>query len=165
VSPDSGFWLLDSDFSVCGHAALCGFDQLRSFVAGVPANVFRHELHTVRTQQLFGVTHHVGKTAAAADDVVLATYGQGLHLFREPGALPRAWVTHEALRAASGQELRKAVQNRGLDPSRTTAVLGAVPTLEPCSGSEPVEVVRPNADAVILRSKLQCRGLMVLSGA
>jgi len=144
---------------------LYGFDQLQSFVAGVPANVFRHELHTVRTQQLFGVTHHVGKTAVAADDVVLATYGQGLHLFRKPGALPRAWVTHEVLRVASDRELRQAVQNRDLDLSRTTVVLGAVPTLEPCSGSEPVEVVRPNTDAVILRSKLQCRGLMVLSDA
>jgi hypothetical protein len=142
---------------------LYGFGQLQSFVAGAPANVLRHELHTAKTERLFGVTNHIGKEPTAPEDRVIATYDKGLRLFRKPDALPPAWVTHEILRVANDEELRRAIQNPTLDLRKTAVVLETVPSVESCPASEDVDVFRPNTDAVILRAKLQCRGLVVLS--
>jgi hypothetical protein len=125
---------------------LYGLDQLQGFVAAVPANVLRHELHTPRTRQLFGVTHLVGKTVTPV-----------------PGALPRAWVAHEVLFAASEGELRNAIQNPSVDLGRTAVSLTPLPPLERCSDPEPVEIVRPDTDTVVLRANLVCRGLVVVS--
>jgi hypothetical protein len=145
---------------------LYGFDQLQSFVAAVPANVLRHELQSERTGQLFGVTHHVGKTPVAATDTPIATFARGVRLFRKPpGALPQAWVAHEALRVGGDPQLRQAIQNRAIDLRRTAVMLEATPPLETCAGGEPVEVERPDTDRVVLRARLGCRGLMVLSDA
>lgn len=126
---------------------LYGFDQLQSFVAAVPANALRHELHTARTQALFGVTHSIGRT-----------------LVRKPSALPRAWIAHAVLRVKEDGELRAAVQNPALDLARTAVMLAAdTPALEACAGPEEVIVRRPDPSAVVLDSTLRCRGLVVLS--
>jgi hypothetical protein len=125
-----------------------GFDQLQSFVAGVPANVLRLPLHTPRAQELMGVTRHLG--------------AEGVESVARP-ALPRAWVVHETAAARSEGELRAMLQNPATGLQRTAVFLGQPPYVEQCSPPEPVAVARPDTDDVILTATLGCRGLVVLS--
>jgi hypothetical protein len=125
-----------------------GFDQLQSFVAGVPANLLRLPLQTARAQELMGVTLHAGRDGVES----------------VPGpALPRAWVVHETVAARSEAELAAMLQNPATDLRRTAVFLGQAPPVESCSAGEPVTVARPDSDDVILTATLGCRGLVVLS--
>jgi hypothetical protein len=142
---------------------LYGFDQLQSFVAGVPANILRHGLHTARTGQLFGVSHHIGKTPRIPGSTTVGTYSGGLRLFRERGALPRAWIAHEVMTVPNEGELRKAVDNSSLDLHTTAVILGATPALESCGGEDTVQLRHPTTDTVTLRANLRCRGLVIVS--
>lgn len=130
---------------------LLGFDQMQSFVAGVPADLFRLELQTPRVQQLFGVTAEVHKTAGE------------IRIDPKPDALPRAWVVHRAIRAESDADLLSTMQRPDFDLAGTAIVQGAVPGLDGCSGHETVAVRRPNSDTVILETTLACRGMVILS--
>jgi hypothetical protein len=130
---------------------LYGFDQVISFTAGAPANVFMQELSTARTQALFGVTHYIARTAA------------GLRPFRKQSALPRAWVAHEVLRVAGEGDLKKAIQDPAIDLQRVAITMEDVPALERCPGTEDVISSRPDDNTVLLNATLKCRGLVVLS--
>jgi hypothetical protein len=130
---------------------LHGFRQLQGFVPAAAANVLRHELHTPRTQELFGVTHHLGRNAG------------GVHLTRTPQALPRAWIVHDVVPVDSEGALRVAIQDQTIDLRRSAVMLGTAPALERCEGAERVTEARPDTDNVILDARLACRGLLVLS--
>jgi hypothetical protein len=128
-----------------------GFHQLQGFVPAAAANVLRHELHTPRTQELFGVTHQMGRNAS------------GVYVTRTAKTLPRAWIVHDVLPVDSEGALRVAVQDQKLDLHRSAVMLGEAPALERCEAAEPVTVVRPDTDNVLLDARLECRGLLVLS--
>ncbi len=142
---------------------LYGLDDLTAFTAGVPARTLRHELHTARTQALFGVTHRIAKTASSPEDVLIGRFANGVRLFRKPRAMPRSWIVHKALRAANAGDLRSAIQNPDVDLRTTAVMLSTAPELEPCGGAETVSVSYPGTDSVLLSAHLNCRGLVVLS--
>jgi len=107
---------------------LYGFDQLISFVAGVPADVLKFNFADPETQKFFGVTYFLGRAPNSPADLRIATDSMGLSLYRTPAARPRAWVEHD------GQP-----------------------------GDEPVSVLRPDSDSVVLRATLHARGVVVLT--
>lgn len=142
---------------------LHGFDQLQGFVPAAPANILRHELHTPRTQALFGVTHHIDSTPAPTASATLATNPRGVHLFRNQKFLPRAWVVHNVIPVDSEGALRIAIQNPQLNLQESAVMLGAAPVLEQCNAVESVSHARPTTDRIILKVNLQCRGLVIVS--
>jgi len=74
---------------------LYGFDQLISFVAGVPADVLKFNFADPETQKFFGVKYFLGRTPNSPADTPIATDSMGLSLYRTPPARPRAWVEHD----------------------------------------------------------------------
>ena len=74
---------------------LYGFDQLISFVAGVPADVLKFNFADPETQKFFGVTYFLGRTPSAPADTLVATDSMGLSLYKTPSARPRAWVEYD----------------------------------------------------------------------
>lgn len=154
---------IDRDEVMTSLGDLYGFDQLVSFVAAAPANVLRHELHTARTQALFGVTHYVGRTAPPDSGAPIATFGDGLMLFREQSALPRAWIAHRVLYVGDAGELQSAVRSPETDLLSTAMMLHRVPDLEARSGQENVSWRRPDPNSVVLDCDLRSRGMVILS--
>jgi len=73
---------------------LYGFDQLISFVAGVPADVLKFNFADSDTQKFFGVTYFLGRAPNSPADTLVATDSMGLSLFAKSAARPRAWVEH-----------------------------------------------------------------------
>jgi len=144
---------------------LYGIDLLQSFVAAVPSNILRLELHTARTGQLLGVTHRIASRAPLPDETPIGAYARDVRLFQVKSALPRAWIVHQTMAVNDDGELRRAISDPGVDLSATAVMLSQVPSLEQCPGPEPVTVLRPNADTVIADANVRCRGLLVVSDA
>ena len=142
---------------------LYGIDLLQSFVAAVPSNILRLELHTARTGQLFGVTYRIASRAGLPDETPLGEYARDVRLFHVKSAMPHAWIVHQTMPVEDDRELRRAISDPKVDFTSTAVMLNQVPSLEQCPGPEPVTVLRPNADTLILDTNVHCRGLLVLS--
>lgn len=143
---------------------LYGFEQLQGFVAAAPANLLRHELHTRRTQALFGVTHHIGIKPAFEDDVPVGEFN-GMGLFRKPQPLPRAWVTHQVIPADDDGTLRVLIQDPSVNLLTSAIVLKSqvIPQLDACTDEEPVSVSQSHVNQVDIHADVRCRGLLVLN--
>ena len=82
-----------------------GIEITRATVAGIPESLFRMELHQPRIQQLIGITHWVARKPERPEFQEVFTGTSSVKVFRVPGALPRAWLVHEAEGVKSFDEL------------------------------------------------------------
>ncbi len=139
-----------------------GIDMLYGYVAGVSVNLMRHGLHTRRTQDLFSVSHFIGKEPSR-DDLELVLEGQsGVKLYKNPHALPRFRVAHRVQIAAGDEELRAAISNPETDLAQTAILLKSGPELEACEGPDRIQEIRRGTDTLILEVDLACRGLLIV---
>jgi len=141
-----------------------GVDAIQGYVAGVPSNLLRAELHTDRSQSLFAVTHYLGKEPARTGQVLMFEGKSGVKVFANPDPMPRAWSVHEIIRAANGPGLRDRIQVQPIDFHRQTVLLGDAPTVEACGGDE-VRINSRNPDRVRLTATMRCTGMVILADA
>jgi hypothetical protein len=139
-----------------------GFDSMEGFTAAATANLLAFERHRTEVQNLFGVTHYVAREPDRPGQQDSFTGASGVKVFRNPGAFPRAWAVHDAVRVASAREANDLVTKPGFDARRTAPVAGEIPPLERCAAN-PVELVARAPNRVRLRAAMNCRGLVVLS--
>ena len=139
-----------------------GVDALQGYVAGVPRNLLRAELHTDRSQSLLAVTHYLGKEPARTGQVSMYEGKSGVKVFANPDAMPRVWSVHEIIRASTGPDLRDRVQVQPIDFHRQAVLLGDAPTLELCDGDE-VKLNSRNPDRVRLTATMRCTGMVILA--
>lgn len=142
---------------------LYGLDQLQGFVAAVPSNLLRHEFHTIRTQQLFGVTHHLGRSEIPGATLV-KHYPSGIKLFRIGNALPEVWLTHRSIFVENEATLKLTIQNPNLDLSKVAVLLGEQgPKSLACNNDfDDVHVVKKTANTIHLVVRTLCPGLLVI---
>lgn len=140
-----------------------GIEMYEGYVAGVPVDLARHELHTKRTQDLFAVTHYVGKNQDRPDQVALFEGASGVKVFRNPDAGPRAWSVHETVAAADWNQINALLRDPAFDYHKTAAVAPGAPPLEQCADGDEVRITRHGADHVTIAATMACRGMVVLA--
>lgn len=139
-----------------------GVDVLGGYVAGVPENLLRAELHTDRSKALFAVTHYIGRQPANPRQIPLYQGRSGVKVFRNPDVMPRAWSVHEAIRVSSFPEMRNRIQVEPIDFHQQTVLLGDAPSLENCTGDD-VRILSRNPDRVRIRASMRCAGMVILA--
>ena len=137
-------------------------EMLQGYLAGVPANLANGSLHTQRRQELFGVTHMVGRQPGRPDRVALFEGASGVKVFSNPGSMPRAWSVHRAIRANDTGHLDRLIEDPVFDFHERAAFLGAPPQLEPCAQPDQIDITRRGTDRVTIRAQMACRGLVIL---
>lgn len=142
---------------------LHGIDMLQGYMAGLPLNLLRLEMHTQRTQSLFGVTHSVGKKPDRPDQVEVFTGQTGVKVYRVPDAMPRVWAVHEAVKVKEDWEVRVGIADPAFDFHRKAIIMSDIPALETCPGSDDVKLTRRNPDRVTIHVNMACRGLVIQS--
>ncbi|MBI4908427.1 MAG: hypothetical protein HY820_32680 [Acidobacteria bacterium] len=141
-----------------------GIDMLFGYVAGVSLNVTEHELHTKRTQDLFALTHFIGKQPDKPHQTEVFRGVDGLNVYRNPDAFPRVRTVHEAQLAATAGDLRVAIQDPQTDLRRTAIfAVGQPPSLERCASDDQVRLTRYSTDDITIDATMSCRGLVVLA--
>ncbi len=140
-----------------------GIDMLQGYMAGLSSNLVRHEMHTRRTQELFGVTHAVGRKPDRPDQHWIFEGSSGLNVYRNPDALPRAWVVHEGVGAKSVRELQGWIQDPAFDLRRKAILLGEAPSLPGCAEQGDVQITRHTSDRIQLSARMPCAGMVVVS--
>ncbi len=141
-----------------------GFDALTAMGASVTRNFYIHEVHKPRIQDLFAVTHYVGRQPQRPEQQLAFSGAAGLRVFRNPGAMPRARIVHETETVPTGGHLTKRLDDPSFDIRTTALFLGAnPPDLERCSGNERAIVTLRRSNEVRVRAQAACRGLLVLA--
>jgi hypothetical protein len=141
-----------------------GFDGFEGYVAGVTENVAEIPRHTTAIQNLYGLTHYVGKEPLRPEFQPAFTGVSGLRVWRNPEALPRVWSVHESARVASRADVNPRLERPGFDPRRTALFAGSEnpPSLEVCQGDD-VQLLARAPNRIRVRARMACRGLIVLS--
>jgi len=140
-----------------------GIDMLHGYVAGVNRQHMEHELHTVRTQSLYSITHFIGMKEDKPGQIEVFTGASGVKVFENPGFLPRARTVHETKSAEDPSWVRVFIQDQNIDLSKTALFIGQTPQLETCSASDEVSIRRHHSDHVAIDANMACKGLVILS--
>jgi hypothetical protein len=139
-----------------------GIDMLQGYVAGVPENLVRASLHTPRSQRLLAVTHYLAREPARPDQVPLFEGQSGIKVFRNPSAMPRAWIVHFAERVDTHDQAQARVQDPSFDLASRTVLVGDAPELEPCGGGT-AEIDARGASRVRITATVPCRSMLILA--
>jgi hypothetical protein len=137
-------------------------DTAHSYVPGITANIVDLETHTDRKLDLMAVNFAIGREPRRPRQELAFRGPGGLNVYHNPGAFPRAWVVHEAVRVDSMARVREAIEDPGWDLRAKAPVTFAPPSLEACSGDD-VSIKDRKASRVVLEAKLNCRGMVVLA--
>ena len=143
---------------------LHSIDMQEGYTAGVTSNLLIFGRQSAAAQQLFGITHHIGKQAELPDWPEVFAGEDGIKVFRNPHPLARARTVHRIEIVKTAALLRSRVEDPAFDPGAIALILGnAAPALETCAGDDNVAVEAYAPNRVRISTDMKCRGLLVLS--
>ncbi len=141
-----------------------GLDATGGYTAGVTANIRRQEWHLPVWQNIGAVTHYVGKSPSREGQIDMFEAQSGVHIWKNPDALPRTWVAHAAEQVPSVDALREKVRRPGYEPRAKVLLLGPAPALEGCDAKdEYANITGRTSNSVTVEVRANCRSLLVLA--
>lgn len=141
-----------------------GIQTLGGFAASATMNLLELERHRPRTQDLLGINYYVDSEPPRPGLELVADGSSGLHVYRNPTALPRAWIVHKASQVESYNALRARLESADFDPRTEALLLTAPPALTACAEQEPAQArYTSNPNFVRIDAKAACRGLLILA--
>jgi hypothetical protein len=84
----------------------------------------------------------------------------GMIVYRNPGAFPRIWTVHDAVRAKNPEDAKRLMQDANFDLRKTTFGYADPPAMDHCEGDNVRSFVRDtNSTRAVVEMK--CRGMIV----
>jgi hypothetical protein len=149
IKPNIGLWY--------------GIPTFESYVASVPSDLWRHDLFNGRTRDFFGINYLFAAKPRRPEQIEVFKGKDGVNVYSNPGAYPRAWAVHEATTLGSDREGVARMTEPQFDPRRSTfLVKDAAPLLEQCEGDQ-VEIKAYQPNSVELSADMKCRGMVILT--
>ena len=133
-----------------------GIETSGGYVASITENVQAFGMHDAPNRDLFAVDYDVRKTSNRAGQIEVFSGRSGLKVFKNPSAMPRAWIVHQV----------RSVEVKSMlppEPRREATILGAAPQLATCQDEPRTEWTSRNASQIALRTESSCRGLLVIA--
>ena len=140
-----------------------GIDVQSAFGASVTENVWRLPTHTQRAQDLMGLGYTIARKPQREGQVVLYEASNGLKVFRNPSAMPRAWAVHETAAYRDRRQLDQMIEDPGFDLRRVAPVRTPIGGIDKCGGEDMVRVAGGETNRIAVEVKLACASLVVVS--
>jgi len=141
-----------------------GIPTLGGFAASATSNVLELERHTPVVQDLLGINYYIARTPPRAGLEALMEGSSGLRVYRNPSALPRAWIVHSTREIPRYDHLRIHIMSPEFRPREEAVLRMPGPALESCSGEESAAIVPSGTpNQVHIDVAAACRGLVILS--
>ncbi len=139
-----------------------GVETAGGFLASLTRNVFDLESHDDRIKALMGVRYRFAKEPQRPEQSSLYEDREGRKVLRNPDAMPRAWVVHEAKAVASAGEAREFLR-QGADPRKVAPIAGVVdPPLAGCAESGDVRLTALVPGRIEMIATMPCGGIVVV---
>ncbi len=104
----------------------------------------------------------VARQKSRPEQIEVYSEPDGLKVFRNPDAFPRAWLVHEAPSVPNRAAAAALMQTPGFDVARSAFLIGPAPALEACEGGS-VEITSTELQRVTARASAPCRTMAVFS--
>lgn len=112
-------------------------------------------------RMLMGVNYWIGRRPLRANQRLVFTDSNGVNVYYNDDAFPRAWSVHRAV-GIPPQPLEPAFNAAGPALREQAFFVGApAPRLESCSG-DTIDVLKRNPDSIRIDAAMNCRGLVVM---
>ena len=140
-----------------------GIDVLTGYTASVLSNVYSLESWKDRDKELLNVAYYISKKPSNPAQVPVFEGATGIKVYRNPEALPRAWIVHQTTQVAS-TDVNKFIQDPSFDLRHNVLIPAPAPSLANCaSDSDAVQVARHTSGSIALDATLACDGMLVIS--
>jgi hypothetical protein len=139
-----------------------GVEMWGGYLASISTDLF-YTTVSPQARLLYGVAYTVAERPAPELGEDLFTGASGAKVYRNAGAFPRAWAVHSLRRVpdlAAGREL---IAGHLADLHSSAFVLEAPPAVEYCAGADDVILADHQPDRVLIRARMSCKGMVVLS--
>ncbi|MGH9720754.1 MAG: hypothetical protein ACRD8O_11125 [Bryobacteraceae bacterium] len=137
-----------------------GIDHFGGYLASLSLNVNRVQgIGTAR--RMYAVNYTVAPERRSPDQIEVFTSKTGMKVFRNPAALPRAWIVHRATSIARADDAESALGAPSFDPRREVFLQGGVPELATCDGAEDARLIERTSNRVVIEANLKCRGMVI----
>ena len=104
----------------------------------------------------------VARQKSRPEQIEVYSEPDGLKVFRNPDALPRAWLVHEAPSVPDRPAAAALMRTPGFDAAHSAFLIGPAPALEACEGGS-VEITSTELQRVSARASAPCRTMVVFS--
>ena len=140
-----------------------GIDTLSGFGAGVTSNFLSLNWPSARTQNLLGVSHALTTQAQRADQQLVFRGASGVNVLKNVDAFPRTWIVHRVMQASSPEDLQARMDDTAFDARSTGLLLESGPSVQSCTGDELSQISQRGANSVVINTRLNCKGMLILS--
>lgn len=142
-----------------------GISQKGGYLASLSANLTAIDMGSEAVEEIFAVTHSLGKTSRNPSEVLEYRGLAGVNLYRRAGEHPRVWTVHTILPVERG-ELKAAIQKLGPDQVHQAVVLvGRAPPLpfpDPSCGPDRARIRNYEPSRVVVGVRMGCAGVLIL---
>jgi len=133
-----------------------GVETANGYLASLSQNLQELRMFDGPVRDLFAVNYEIRKTPNRPEQVEVFSGVSGLKVFKNPTALPRAWVVHEVRSVGSRRELPQ-------DPRREATIFGPLPKVPTCSDNPQTQWITRSSQKYTLKVQVECRGLLVIA--
>jgi hypothetical protein len=137
-----------------------GIDQYASLIPTLTLNV-ENMRGNYWGRMLMGVNYWIGRKPLRENQKLSFTDSNGVNVYRNEDAFPRAWSVHRAI-AIAKPALDSAFNTGGANLREQAFFVGRrPPDLENCAG-DTVDVLRRDPDSIVIDAAMRCKGLVVV---
>ncbi len=133
-----------------------GVETSGGYLASVSANLQEAEINAPASRDLFAVTYDLRKAADRPDQVEVFAGRSGLKVYKNPMAMPRAWIVHQARRTSHRFE-------KPNDPRAEATIMSEPPKLAACTDTPQTQWTLREPSHIALKTEAACRGLLVIA--
>jgi hypothetical protein len=116
-----------------------------------------------RLARMYGIKYIVSRKPMRPDQRVVFAGNNGINVFEDPAAFPRAWTVHDVVVAPNEWNGRDMVNNWTFDLRTTALTVKSRPNLEKCDGSDQVTGIDERPATVTVNVEMACTGLLIVS--
>jgi hypothetical protein len=138
------------------------FEMWGGSLASVTTNLLSFEFHTVQARKLYGVAYTISPspTPYGGDEVF---NDDGMKVYRQPEAFPRAWSVHKLLRVPDMDAGNRLIVDHLPDLRAEAFLLAEPPAVETCAAPDTVALEEHRGGRLVIRAAMGCAGMVVLS--
>lgn len=141
-----------------------GIDVFGGYVASLPENLLRLDIHSKRTRELMGVGYIIAAKPPREGARELFRGQAGLNVYQNPNALPRVWTVHALEQVSNDGHAASLREDANFDLRRKGWIHQTPPELEACEPErDVVGLLRRESHSLEIEARMACKGMVVIS--
>lgn len=140
-----------------------GIESVDAYLASLLTETFDLTWWPHRLASMYGVNYVATRKSPADLHEIVFTARNGMKVYKNPDAFPRAWAVHRLTQVKDGTAAATLVRDGTIDLRANAVLAETPPALETCTEPDRVGLAQESIQTVDFDVTMACRGLAVLS--